>query len=77
MASTCDLMSFCHKQSLLLGALNDVLHYLTVIALIFVTISVFNSQLILSIVFKPRLIKLNFKAGKYATSILETAAIFK
>jgi len=25
MALTCDLMSLCHKQPLLLGALNDVL----------------------------------------------------
>ena len=28
-------------------------------------------------VFKPRLVKLNLKAGKYATFILETAATFK
>jgi len=28
-------------------------------------------------VFTPRLVKLNLKAGKYATFILETAATFK
>jgi len=37
----------------------------------------FSLASLLGTVFKPRLIKLNLKAGNYATFIIETAATFK
>jgi len=37
----------------------------------------FSTSSLLGNVFKPRLIKLNLKASKYASFILETAATFK
>jgi len=37
----------------------------------------FSTASILVKVFKPRLVKLNLKASKYATFILETAATFE